>query len=426
MRLIINFFSKLGVDSFSRLIGFITLPVITRYLGPEGYGQFSYLFVVLSYFGFFIDFGYINYGTNRLCDKEESSKVIGKIISLQILTLIVSFFSLLLIAYFFLDLNKYVLIVIFSFSFVTQIFSIRYYYLATNKLYYNSIAELCGQLIYALLIFLIFINHPTVYTLIILSLVQSSVTAVFLFIPYIKNNSITINLNLKNNISTLKEAYKLGLASKAEGITVSFIILSLGFFLNEESVGLYNASYKIYLILLTVVQGVSYTLMPLLLKYVKSSGRTDFKYISLIFYTYLGIGLLLFLISFTFSGQIIHLLFGDKFSNSVPLMKSFSFTILLWPLVMFTGLIILAFNKYNYILITNLSSALFSIIFSLIFIYLFNVYGAGYVLPCVAICTIAVSIYFLKLISRSEKFLLKDFFSINNAVNDFKSILKKK
>ena len=112
MRLIINFFSKLGVDSFSRLIGFITLPVITRALGPEGYGQFSYLFVILSYFGFFIDFGYLNYGTNKLCDKENSSQVVGNIISLQLLTLILSFFTLVIIAYFFLDFSKYILLII--------------------------------------------------------------------------------------------------------------------------------------------------------------------------------------------------------------------------------------------------------------------------------------------------------------------------
>lgn len=57
MKLIINFISKIGVDSVSRLIGFLTLPIITRALGPEGYGLYSYLFVILSYFGFFVDFG---------------------------------------------------------------------------------------------------------------------------------------------------------------------------------------------------------------------------------------------------------------------------------------------------------------------------------------------------------------------------------
>lgn len=425
MRLIINFFSKLGVDLIARLIGFITLPLITRALGPEGYGQFTYLFVVLSYFGFFIDFGYLNYGTNKLCDKADPASVISKIISLQILTLSVSFTSLLIVSYFFLDFYKYIMILVFSVTYISQILSIRYYYLAGNKLYYNSFSELCGQIVYAALIFLVFVNYPDVFVLIIFSVIQSLVTALFLFFPFIKNHKIKINLNLKSNFETLKEAYKLGLSSKAEGITASFIILSLGFFLDVESVGLYNAPYKIYLIMLTIVQGLSYTLMPVLLKNVKSSDSESFKYISLIFYTYLSIGTVLFLFTIFFSQDIIEIIFGEKFVESVPILKSFSLTILLWPAVMFCGLVILAFNKFNYILITTISSALFSMIFSPVLIYFFKVNGAGYVLPLVAICSIAVNIYFLRIIGKSQNFSLLKIFSLKNAVADIKKLTGK-
>ena len=425
MRLIINFFSKLGVDLVARLIGFITLPLITRALGPEGYGQFTYLFVVLSYFGFFIDFGYLNYGTNKLCEKSDPAVVISKIISLQILTLSVSFIALVIVSYFFLDLSKYIMILVFSITYVSQILSIRYYYLAGNKLYYNSFSELCGQIIYAVLVFLVFVNYPNVFMLIILSVIQSLVTALFLFFPFIKHHKLKINLNLKTNFETLKEAYKLGLSSKAEGITASFILLTLGFFLDVESVGLYNAPYKIYLILLTVVQGVSYTLMPVLLKNVKSDGEDSFKYISLIFYTYLTIGTMLFLFTIYFSTDIIDLIFGEKFIESVPILKSFSLTILLWPVVMFCGLVILAFNKFNYILITTISSAVFSVIFSPVLIYFFNVNGAGYVLPLVAVCSIAVNVYFLRLIGKSHNFSVIKIFSFKNAIADLKKLTGK-
>ncbi|MBL0109183.1 MAG: oligosaccharide flippase family protein [Ignavibacteria bacterium] len=195
MKLVINFISKLGVDSVSKLIGFITLPLITRALGPDGYGKFTYLFVILSYFGFFIDFGYLSYGTNKLCEKTDSRVVIGKIISLQLLTAIFSYIILIIVAYFFLETGKYILLLFFSSIFISQIFSIRYYYLAGNKLYYNSISELAGQLIYAALIFTVFINHQSVFTLIIVSLVQAYVTAIFLFLPYIRKNKIKLNLS---------------------------------------------------------------------------------------------------------------------------------------------------------------------------------------------------------------------------------------
>ena len=425
MKLVINFISKLGVDSVSKLIGFITLPLITRALGPDGYGQFAYLFVILSYFGFFIDFGYLSYGTNKLCEKTDSRIVIGKIISLQLLTAVFSYIILIIVAYFFLDTGKYILLLIFSSIFISQIFSIRYYYLAGNKLYYNSISELAGQLIYAALIFTVFINHQSVFTLIIVSIIQAYVTALFLFLPYIRKNKIELNLNPGKNLKTLKDAYKLGIASKAEAITASFIILCAGFFLNEESVGLYNASFKIYLILLTVVQGVSYSVMPLLLKNVKKSEGNNFNKISIIFYIYLFIGIALSLITFFFSEQIISLMFGEKFSGSVGILRNFSFTILLWPLVMFMSLVTLAFNKYNYILITSVSSSLISVILSLLLIRNYGISGAGFVLPIVAGGTILINLFFLKKISAEENFRMSSLFSFVTALNEFKILFKK-
>lgn len=424
MKLIINFISKIGVDSISRLIGFLTLPIITRALGPEGYGLYSYLFVVVSYFGFFIDFGYLSYGTNRLCDKVDSRTVIGKIISLQLLTLIITYSVLIIAGYFIFDSDKYILILIFSLTYISQIFAIRYYYLANNKLYYNSISELAGQIVYAGLIFLVFTQVHSVIVLIIFSVIQTLVTSIFLFIPYIKKNSIKINLNLMDNLKTLKEAYKLGLSSKAEGITSSFIILCTGIFLNEESVGLYNASNKIYLILLTVVQSMSYALMPVLLNCIKDKNKL--KKICLIFYTYLGIGVILSFTTFLFSENIILTLFGEKFINSVPVLKCFSITILIWPVVMFLGLILLAFNKYNYLLVVSVSSLILSVVFSLTLINLFGITGTGMVLPLVAVGTIAVSLVLLKRITVTEEINLKSLFSPGNAISELQKILKTK
>lgn len=425
MKLIINFISKLGVDTVSRVIGFLTLPIITRALGPEGYGLYTYLFVVLSYFGFFIDFGYLNYGTNKLCENKNQSGVVGQIISLQLLTAIFSYIVLVIAGYFIFDFDKYILILIFSFTFLTQTFSIRYFYLAKNRLYYNSISELAGQLVYAGLVFTVFISMPSVTTLIILSLIQASVTGCFLFIPFIRKNQFKIDLNLKPNLRTLKEAYKLGIASKAEGITSSFIILSIGIFLNEHSVGLYNASYKIYLILLTIVQGLSYTMMPMLLQNVKSANKNA-RRISLIFYLYLFAGIILFFIAFYFASNIISIMFGPQFAESVEILKNFSITILVWPLLMFMGLVILAYNKYNYLLITSLFSTVLSVAFSIIFINALGVNGAALVLSAVAAGTIAVSIYFLKKISVEENFRLQEIFSLKNAAAELKFLIQMK
>lgn len=421
MKLIINFISKLGIESFSRLIGFITLPIITRSLGPDGYGTYSYLFVILSYFGFFIDFGYLNYGTNKLCEKADSEAVIGKIISLQLLTVICSYIILIITAWYIFDFEKYVLLLIFSLTYIAQIFSIRYYYLAENKLYFNSFAELIGQIIYASLIFLIFLHSPSVLVIIIISVTQAFVTAVILFLPYIRKNKIKINLNIQYNLITVKEAYKLGVASKAEGVTSTFIILCTGIFLNEQSVGLYNGAFKIYIIMLTVVQSISYTLMPKIFRMAKDNGGVNIKKLSLIFYIYVSAGFILSLVLIFFSKEIIFIVLGNKFSGSVSILTGFSITIFLMPVWMFLALLFLALNRYSYYLIISISSTVLSIIFSILMINYFNLTGAGYVLSMVSFCIIILSLYLLRKITLEENLSFSDFFSIKNAVLELRN-----
>jgi PST family polysaccharide transporter len=399
LRLIINFISKIGVDSFSRLIGFLTLPFITRTLGPEGYGAYSFLFVIVSYYGFFIDFGYLNYGTNKLCEKERSEDVIGRILSLQILTAIASYIVIIISGLVFLERDKFLSILLFSLIFIPQIIAIKYFYLAANKLYYNSIAELSGQVIYAALVFTFFAMKPEINTLIIIAVIQAFVIGLVLFIPFIKKNKVILNLSLADNLQTLKEAYKLGLSSKAEGITSSFIILITGMFLTEHAVGLYNASYKIYLILLTVIQGLSYAMMPMLLKNVKQSGRSNTGKLSIIFYSFVVAGLFLGTLTFFFSDRIINLMFGSDYTDSIAVLKWFSITLLLWPFVMFTALLLLALNQFGKLLTLSIISMISSIVLSIVLINALGLTGSAMVLPAVAVIS---SITGLILLMKSE------------------------
>jgi PST family polysaccharide transporter len=427
LRLIINFISKIGVDSFSRLIGFLTLPFITRTLGPEGYGAYSFLFVIVSYYGFFIDFGYLNYGTNKLCEKERNEDVIGRILSLQILTAIVSYIVILISGLIFLEREKFISILLFSLIFIPQIIAIKYFYLAANKLYYNSLAELSGQVIYAALVFTFFATKPEINTLIVIAVIQAFVIGLVLFIPFIKKHKVRLNLNLTDNLQTLKEAYKLGLSSKAEGITSSFIILITGMFLTEQAVGLYNASYKIFLILLTIIQGLSYAMMPMLLKNVKQSGKSNTGKLSIIFYSFIFAGSILGALTFIFSYKIINLMFGSDYADSIAVLKWFSITLFLWPFVMFTGLLLLALNQFGKLLTLSIISMISSIILSIVLINGFALNGSAMVLPAVAVISSVTGLILLKKSEGEDKLNLSHIVSPSSllqGINDTLSRVK--
>jgi len=426
LRYIINFFSKLGVDTISRLLSLVTLPIITKGLGPDGYGQFVYLTVVLSYFGFFVDFGYINYGTNEIFNRKSPSEVVNKIITLRLITTLFSIILIVVVGGFIFAESFYVLLIIFSVNFFFQTFSIKYYYLAENKLYYNSFSELIGQVIFVVSVLVIFIYSANVLTLILLTLLQTFISSMLLIIPYYKKHKFKFNFNIRENLSIFKNSSKLGFSAKFEGITVSFIPFLLGILISDEAVGVFGVPLKIFMALLAVVQGISMTLMPDIFKNFKSDFNLNKSKLGVFFYIFLFTGVILAVIIFFGSEKIILFFFGKTFIESVGILKTFSITIILWPILMFFGLVIIALNKYTFYLYVTASSAVLSVLLSIVMINLFGLAGAEFVLPITALGSIVLAFYLLSGVFKNLDYSFANLFSLSNAYTEFKSSVLKK
>lgn len=420
MRYIINFFSKLGVDTISKLLSLITLPIITRSLGPDGYGQFVYLTIVLSYFGFFVDFRYINYGTNEIFNKRKPNDVVNSIVSLLLITALISILFIFIAGYFLFADSFYVLLLIYSASFFFQVFSIKYYYLAHQRLYYNSFSELVSQVFFVISILIIFLYSASVLTLVFLTLLQSLISSLMLVIPYYRKYKFKFNFSLKDNLLIFKNSSKLGFSSKFEGITVSFIPFLIGVLISDEAVGIFGVPLKIFLALLAVVQGISMTLMPDIFKNFKGDLKLYKSRIGLFFYFFLTTGLILAVFIYFGSDMIVSLFFGNKFIESVSILKTFSITIILWSVLMYLGLIIIAMNKYSYYLYLTASSAILSVVLSLVLIHLFELTGAAFVLPLTAFGSIVLALYFLSGSFKNMDYSFSKMFSVSNAFAELK------
>jgi len=426
LRYFINFFSKLGVDTISRLLSLVTLPIITRGLGPDGYGQFVYLTVVLSYFGFFVDFGYINYGTNEIFNRKNPSEVVNKIITLRLITTLFSIILIVVVGGLIFAESFYVLLIIFSVNFFFQTFSIKYYYLAENKLYYNSFSELAGQVIFVVSVLVIFIFSANVFTLVLLTVLQTLITSLILVIPFYRKHKFKFIFDIKENILIFKNSSKLGFASKFEGITVSIIPFLLGVLLSQEAVGIFGVPLKIFMALLAVVQGVSLTLMPDIFKNFKNDFSLNKSKLGVFFYIFLFTGIILAAILYFGSEKIILFFLGRTFIESVGILKTFSITIILWPILMFLGLVIIALNKYTFYLYVTASSAVLSVLLSIVMINLFGLAGVEFVLPITAFGSIVLALYLLSVLFKEVDYSFSKLFSFRNAYMEFKSSVLKK
>lgn len=83
-RIFYNALAFLGGEFFYRLINFFSCILIARALGGEGYGQFSFIYVYLSFFEVFVQFGLNSVLTRELSQRKEgSAQILGNALLLR-------------------------------------------------------------------------------------------------------------------------------------------------------------------------------------------------------------------------------------------------------------------------------------------------------------------------------------------------------
>jgi O-antigen/teichoic acid export membrane protein len=247
-----------------------------------------------------------------------------------------------------------------------------------------------------------------------------------LIVPFYKKHKFSLNFNLKENFSIFKSSSKLGFSAKFEGITISFIPFLLGIIISDEAVGIFGIPLKIFMALLAVVQGVSMTLMPDIFKNFKKDLNVNKTKIGLFFYIFLLTGIILAVFIFFGSEKLILFFFGESFIESVGIMKTFSITIILWPILMFLGLMIIALNRYTIYLYLTAGSAIISVLLSVVLINLFGLDGAEFVLPLTALGSIILGLIFLSSIFKNLDISFTQLFSVSNAYSELKNSFAKK
>ena len=85
-----NYIYRVIYDIFALVTPFITTPYVSRVLGADGVGTYSYVYSIVSFFMIFAALGTVTYGTREIAqhrdDKQKASKLFWEIETMTILT----------------------------------------------------------------------------------------------------------------------------------------------------------------------------------------------------------------------------------------------------------------------------------------------------------------------------------------------------
>ena len=364
------------------LFPLITFPYVSRVLGSEGYGKYSFAQSVTSYFVLIASLGINTYAIREGAKIREYEKEVtefcSQVFSINVLSAVFSYICLIITLILSTKIGGY------SPYILVQSIAIFMATIGTNwinSIYedylYLTIRYIAVQFI-ALICMFIFVKNPNdVIPYCIIALLATNggdLINVFYVRKYI-HVKFTFHIELKKHIIPMLILFA---NSVAITIYVSSDITMLGFFADDVTVGIYSFASKIYNILKQLVNAVIVVTLPRVSYVIKNNKEKYEYYINMIFS---AVNLILFPIAvgtFFMSDTMILIAGGMQYLSGGYALKILSVaTLFAIYASIFTNCILIVNKQEDKCLKSTIISAIVNVALNFILIPLLGMIGAA-------------------------------------------------
>jgi len=411
-RIIKNFGVLLSSQVIAYLLAFFYTIYIARYLGPNGFGIFSFSMALISIFGIFGDLGLSTLLTREVSrDKSLQNKYIGNLIPIKFILSILTY-SLLVLYVNLMDYPQQTINVVYIFGFYMVIlnFSMMFFALfqAYEKMEYQAISLLINNsLILIGVIYGISHGFNIVYFALIYLIASLIILIYTLLISIWKFASPHIKIDVK--------FWKISIAL-ALPLTIAFIFNSIAYYVDTillESlkgsiiVGWYNAAYKLLTFSEFIPMVFTGAIFPVLSKFhVSSQDSLKFMYEKSLKFLFI-IGLPIAAAATILAPDIILLLYKNSYYESIFALQILVWTIPFTYLAYMLNVLLVSINKQSILVKTTLVIMIFNVVTNLIFIPIYSYKAASIITVITEIIGTTLLFYY---VSRFIKIDIKNTF----------------
>ncbi len=363
-------------------LGVLITILLTRYLGPAGFGTYTLVVVFVTLFGTLGDWG-LTLITIREASKDsvDAGKIIGNVFVIRLLLSVVAVGASILAVY----LLPYspqirMFVVLASFYLVALSIKTSFQIIFNVKLtmYYWAITEITTNLLAILLILFLIITHQGIAQIILafnLCHLVAALCAAFLGYRLLP---LTFSLHAKTTRLLLAETLPMGAILVIFTIynRIDTIILSL--YKGEVAVGIYGTSYRIYEVLVLGGAYFSNSVLPLL----SNLAHNDKKEMALLYQksfvvlSWMGIGVAL--LNFLLAPVFVWVLGGSKFLPAIAPLRILSLALVVSYFNHLNGYSLIALGKQKYSLAIAACVLFINLAGNLIFIPHFSYLAAAW------------------------------------------------
>ncbi len=408
-----NYIYNLAYQLLVIITPIITTPYLSRILGAEGIGTYSYTISIVTYFLLFGTLGIATYGQREIAyyqdDKQKRSKIFWELIIIRFITLFVAS-----ILFYFIyakhgDFALYYKIL--TLELIASMFDISWFFQGMEEFKKIVLRNLLVKILSVIAIF-VFIKAPDDISKYLMIYVATTFVGNISLWGYLKKYVVFTKINFKIIVKHLFPIISLFIPQIATQIYTVLDKTMIGSILNDmQAVGFYEQAQKIIKITLTLVTSLGIVMVPRISNLFKTGKKEEISLYmgkAFNFVWFLATPLLFGTIAIT--DNFVPWFYGEAFESIKILIVVLSFIL---HSIAFSNIIgvqyLVPVQKQNILTISVVIGAISSVLLNFLLIPLLGVFGA-----CLAtvISEFNVTIYQIFYVKKHNEFDISNIYKL--------------
>ena len=326
-KLIENIISLFTLKGAEYIVQFITLPYLLRVLGPEKYGAIAFAQTFINYGMLVVDYGF-NLTAPRDVAKSNENEIgqqfsaiyFAKIILLIVVLIIGS------ILFIFVNFDDWLLLLCLLPSLFGNVIFPVWFFQGIQQMRFITIFNLIARLLSVGCIFL-FVRHSEDYYLaaIFQSIVPVIAGGISLLVLYRKYRNVFVKPKLLSIKEKIVTGWEIFISTLFINLYTNSNVFLLGLLTNNTIVGYYTAANKLIEAVKGLMVPISNAIFPHVSVLFKESKEKAVTFLCKMLHFISGATLLTSSLVLIFSEQLVTIIMGDSYNESIVILRIISF-----------------------------------------------------------------------------------------------------
>lgn len=308
----------------------ITAPIVSRALGPECSGVYSYTYSIAGYFVLFCMWGIKNHGSRIIAEKSENqdelNRTFSNLLTLHVFISIIVFFAYIIYVFGISSANYRLFALLQGMYVLSALFDISWFYIGIEQFKITVVRNIVIKLLTILMIVLLVKTSADLWKYVAIMAGGVLVSQIWLwfhlnkYVRIVKPDKDGILENMKPLLILFVPVIAVSLYKMMDKIMIGWV--------NKTELGYYEYAEKIIAIPMSVIEAIGVVMLPRISKLLASGGEEESKRLiqtSMKLNMILAIAMAFGVASI--SKEFAPVFFGEQYISCATLMTGLSITI---------------------------------------------------------------------------------------------------